>query len=90
KEGTGYEIGAMALIRGGPELELAKIFYDWMLSAEAQSLFKHWYRVPLNPEAELAEGLITADMVPLVAYDALWAGLNRDRLNELWRMVTGY
>ncbi len=90
EEGTGYEIGAMALIKGGPELELAKIFYDWMLSAEAQSLFKKWYRVPLNPEAELAEGLVTADMVNLVDYDALWVAQNRDRLIELWQMMTGY
>lgn len=90
KEGTGYEVGAMALIRGGPEPELAKIFYDWMLSAEAQSLFKRWFRVPLNPEAELAEGLITADMVNLVEYDALWAAQNRDRLCELWQIVTGF
>jgi len=90
KEGTGYEVGAMALIRGGPEPELAKIFYDWMLSAEAQSLFKRWFRVPLNPEAELSEGLITADMVNLVEYDALWAARNRDRLCELWQIVTGF
>lgn len=90
QEGTGYEVGAMALIAGGPELGLAKIFYDWMLSAEAQSLFKRWFRVPLNPEAELATGLITADMVNLVAYDALWAAKNRDRLIELWQRVTGY
>ncbi len=90
KEGTGYEVGAMALIAGGPEPELAKIFYDWMLSAEAQSLFKKWFRVPLNPEAELAEGLITADMVNLVDYDALWAAENRDRLVELWQVETGY
>jgi len=90
KEGTGYEIGGMALIKGGPEPDLARIFYDWMLSAEAQSLYKAWYRVPLNPEAELAEGVITADMVNLVNYDALWAAENRDRLCELWQKVTGY
>ncbi len=90
EEGTGYEIGAMALIKNGPELELAKIFYDWMLSAEAQSLFKKWFRVPLNPEAELAEGLVTAEMVKLVEYDALWAAQNRDRLCELWQRMTGY
>jgi iron(III) transport system substrate-binding protein len=90
KEGTGYEIGGMALIKGGPEPELAKVFYDWMLSAEAQSLYKQWYRVPLNPEAELAEGLVTAGMVTLVDYDALWAAENRDRLVELWQMTTGY
>ncbi len=90
KEGTGYEIGGMALIKGGPEPELAKVFYDWMTSAEAQSLFKKWYRLPLNPEAELAKGLVTADQLPLVNYDAKWAAENRDRLVERWREVTGY
>jgi len=90
KEGTGYEIGAMALIKGGPQPELAKVFYDWMLSAEAQSLFAKWYRVPLNPAATLAEGLITADQVNLVNYDALWAAENRDRLLAEWQKITGF
>jgi iron(III) transport system substrate-binding protein len=90
EEGTGYEVGGLALIAGSPELELAKVFYDWLLSAEAQSLFQGWYRLPLNPEAELAEGLVTADQLALVDYDALWAAQNRDRLVELWREVTGF
>ncbi len=90
KEGTGYEIGGMALIKGGPEPELAKIFYDWMLSAEAQSLFQNWHRVPLNPQATLAPGLITADQVKLVDYDALWAAQNRDRLIAEWQKLTGF
>lgn len=90
KEGTGYEIGGMALIKGGPEPDLAKIFYDWMLSAEAQSLFQSWYRVPLNPAAEIAPGLVTADQVKLVDYDALWAAQNRDRLIAEWQKLTGF
>ncbi|MFH1609161.1 MAG: extracellular solute-binding protein, partial [Candidatus Bipolaricaulota bacterium] len=90
KEGTGYEIGGMALIKGGPQPELAKIFYDWMLSAEAQSLFQKWYRVPLNPAATPAVGLITADQVNLVDYDALWAAENRDRLLAEWQKITGF
>lgn len=48
KEGTGYEVGAMALIRGGSEPELAKIFYDWMLSTEAQSFIQEV--VPGTPQ----------------------------------------
>lgn len=90
REGTGYEIGAMALIKGGPQPELAKVFYDWMLSAEAQSLFQKWYRVPLNPAATPAEGLVTADQVKLVDYDALWAAQNRDRLIAEWQRLTGF
>src|SRR4030042_1339827 len=36
-EGTGFEIGAMALVKGGPELELGKKFIDWALSKQAQA-----------------------------------------------------
>ncbi|MBY6278338.1 ABC transporter substrate-binding protein, partial [Symbiobacterium thermophilum] len=38
KEGTGYEIGGIALINGAPDEEAAKIFIDWALTKEAQEL----------------------------------------------------
>ena len=37
-DGTGYEIGSMSLVAGGPNPDVAKKFYDWALSAEAQDL----------------------------------------------------
>jgi len=37
-EGTGYEIGSMSIINGARNMESAKKFYDWALSADAQSL----------------------------------------------------
>lgn len=90
EEGTGYEIGGMSLIKDGPKLELARVFYDWMASAEAQTLYKEFYRVPLNPEAELGEGVVSAADVNLIAgFDPVWAGGNKDRLTERWREVTG-
>ncbi|MFV2093440.1 MAG: ABC transporter substrate-binding protein, partial [Hyphomicrobiales bacterium] len=36
-EGTGYEIGSMSIIKGARNLENAKKFYDWALTAETQS-----------------------------------------------------
>ena len=78
KEGTSYEIGGMALIKGGPEPELAKVFYDWALSKEAQDLYKQFFRLPLNPEAELAEGSVTATDVNVLPIDLLWYGNNKD------------
>ena len=89
REGTGYEIGGMSLIKGGPEPELAKIFYDWALSPAAQNLYKKWFRVPLAQGAEVGEGTVTADQVNLIDYDAVWAGKNKARLTERWREVTG-
>ncbi|MGC9530612.1 MAG: ABC transporter substrate-binding protein [Candidatus Bipolaricaulaceae bacterium] len=88
-EGTSYEIGGMALIRGGPELELAKIFYDWALSKEAQDLYKQFYRIPLNPEAEVAEGSVTAADVEVLPIDLMWYGEHKDEVIDHWRELTG-
>ena len=87
-DGAGYEIGAMALIKNGPDHEEAKKFMEWMLSPEAQSLMKQWYRIPLNPHAEVAEGAVTADQVTLIPDDAQWSGRNKVRLIERWRLIT--
>src|SRR4030043_1353510 len=88
-EGTGYEIGAMALVKGGPELELGKKFIDWSLSKRAQELMKVWFRIPLNPQAEVAAGATKASDVKLINYDDEWAGNNNKRLIEKWRQTIG-
>jgi iron(III) transport system substrate-binding protein len=87
KEGTSYTTDCVALIRGGPEPDLAKIFYDWLLSAEAQELFKQFYRIGLNPSVTWPQGIVPEK---LVKYDFLWAAQNRDRLINEWRRITGY
>ena len=88
KEGTGFEIGAMALVKGGPNQTAAKRFMDWALSVRAQNLMQKWFRTPLNPNAEVAEGAITADKVKLIEFDSIWAANHRQRLVERWREVT--
>ena len=37
-EGTGFEIGSMSIIDGARNMDEAKQFYDWALSADAQNL----------------------------------------------------
>ena len=37
-EGTGYEVGSMSIIEGARNLDEAKQFFDWALSAEIQTL----------------------------------------------------
>ena len=88
KEGTGFEIGAMALVKGGPNQVAAKRFMDWALSVRAQNLMQKWFRTPLNPNAEVAEGAVTADKVKLIEFDPTWAADHRQRLVERWREVT--
>jgi iron(III) transport system substrate-binding protein len=85
KEGTGYEVGGLSLIKGGPELELGKKFIDWCYSVEAQNLFQSYNRLPVNPKATVGEGSVTLDQVKLIDYDHIWAGENKDRLIQAWR-----
>ena len=85
-DGTGYEVGAMALIKGGPadEQENAKKFIDFMCSAEGQNLYaeNNSFRVPTNTEATVADGLVTLDSVAVIDYDAVWAAENKTAFTE--------
>jgi len=36
-EGTGYEIGSMSIVKGARNMENAKKFYDWALTADVQT-----------------------------------------------------
>ena len=81
-DGTGYEVGAMALIKGGPadEQENAKKFIDFMCSAEGQGLYaeNNSFRVPTNTQAPVADGLVTLDSVDVIDYDAVWAADHKE------------
>lgn len=76
-DGTGFEVGAMALIKGGKaeEQENAKLFIDWMTSEAGQGCYAEndSFRVPTNTAAPVANGLVTLDQVPVIDYDAVWA-----------------
>ena len=84
-DGTGYEIGACALVRGAPEQERenARTFYRLadlfprrgMLYRSEKSC-----RLPANSTARAADGLPPLDEVKLITYDLEWAGENRTRL----------
>jgi len=84
-EGTGYEVGGLSLIKGGPEPELGKQFIDWCFSKKAQDLFQEWNRLPVNPKAKVAEGSVTLDDIKLIEYDHIWAGENKDEMVTAWR-----
>ena len=85
KEGTGYEIGGLSLIKGGPEPELGKKFIDWCFTKKAQNLFQKYNRVPVNPKATVGKGSVTLDQVKLIDYDHIWAGQNKGDMIKAWR-----
>ncbi len=85
EEGTGYEIGGLSLIKGAPEAELGKKFIDWCYTVNAQNLFQEYNRLPVNPEATVAEGSVTLEDVKLIDYDHILAGESKDDWVEAWR-----
>jgi iron(III) transport system substrate-binding protein len=88
-EGTGYEIGSMSIVKGARNLENAKKWYDWALSAEAQAIGaqnKVSYQVPSNRSAPVPPQAPKLGDIKLINYDFVKYGSSaeRKRLLEKW------
>ena len=85
-EGTGYEIGAVALLKGAPDSEAAKKFIAWVLTKNAQEIGQKAgsYQFLTNPEAAAPEQAAEIKNTKLINYDLKWAGENRSKLVEKW------
>lgn len=87
-EGTGYEIGSMSIIEGARNMDEAKKFYDWALSAEAQNLALqvNAFQVPSNVTAETSESAPDMSQIKLIDYDFKTYGSSatRKRLLKKW------
>jgi iron(III) transport system substrate-binding protein len=83
-EGTGYEIGGVAVIANGPEPNNARRWVDWALTAEAQNIGPTTgsYQLPTNPDATVSERSVNLDEVPLIEYDFVAAGTARAGLTQ--------
>ena len=87
-EGTGYEIGSMSIIKGARNLDHAKKFYDWALTADAQKIAAQTkqFQLPSNKGApQPPEAPRFADM-KLIDYDQMKYGsvAERKRLIARW------
>jgi len=87
-EGTGYEIGSMSIIAGARNLDSAKKFYDWALTADIQSraLEVNAFQVPSNKGAETSPAAPDLLSIKLIDYDfALYGSSDeRKRLLKKW------
>ena len=86
KEGTGYEIGAVAIVKGTTQREAAQKFIDWALTKKTQEIGQTVgaYQFPTNPEAKSPSVAEAIRNTKLIDYDFVWAGKNRKRLIEKW------
>jgi iron(III) transport system substrate-binding protein len=87
---TANEVGAVSIIKGGPNTAAAKTFVDWVLTKEAGELnVKLSNRLSVRKDVPPATGAPTLESVKLVNYDREWATQNKERLIKLWQSSVG-
>ncbi len=92
-EGTGFEVGSMSIVKGAKNLENAKIFYDWALSAEVQSKAAEAdsFQLPSNKSATVPPEAPKLGEIKLIDYDFAKYGNaeTRKALLERWDREIG-
>ena len=92
-EGTGAEIGSMSIVKGARNLEQAKRFYDWALSAQAQQFgaASQQYQLPSNKSAPIDPNVPDFKKIKLIHYDYAKFGslAERKRLITRWEREIG-
>jgi iron(III) transport system substrate-binding protein len=88
-EGTGYETGAISMIKGGKNVEAARMFVDWALTADAQkATFTDLkiYSIPGAVAAPAHESAPKLAEMKLINYDSAKYGsvAERTRLLKKW------
>ena len=80
-EGTGAEIGSMTLIKGARNLENAKKFYEWALSASAQEMgaAAKQFQLPSNKSAKVDPRVPDFKKIRFVNYDYAKYGASAER-----------
>ncbi len=80
-EGTGAEIGSMSIIRGARNLEAAKKFYEWALTAPAQEMAAaaKQFQVPSNKSAKIDPNVPDFRKIRFIDYDYAKYGSSAER-----------
>jgi iron(III) transport system substrate-binding protein len=92
-EGTGYEIGSLSIVKGARNLDNAKKFVDWALTAKAQALGAQskQFQIPSNVNAPISPLSPKIADIKLINYDFAKYGTSaeRKRLLERWDREVG-
>jgi iron(III) transport system substrate-binding protein len=87
-EGTGAEVGSMSIVKGGPNTEAAKKFYEWALTPGGQQfgLAAKQFQLPSNRNVPKDPRMTDPSKIKLIDYDyAKYGGsAERRRLIAKW------
>jgi len=80
-EGTGAEIGSMSIIKGARNLEQAKKFYEWALTAQAQQFgaATKQYQLPSNKATPIDPHVPDFKSIRFINYDYAKYGASAER-----------
>ena len=80
-EGTGAEIGSMTIIKGARNLDNAKKFYEWALTAAAQEMgaAAKQFQVPSNKAAKVDARVPDFKKIKFINYDYAKYGASAER-----------
>lgn len=89
-EGTGYEIGSMSIIKGAKNMDNAKKFYDWALTADAQKIGAEAksYQVPSNKSTPIPPQAPKLTDIKLINFDFAKYGSSEERKRLLSKWDT--
>lgn len=84
-EGSGWEMEANAIVKGTPNLDLAKKVADWGASKAANELYSQTYAVVAHPDVKNTPDGYPENMeAKLIDNDFAWMAANRERILAEW------
>jgi iron(III) transport system substrate-binding protein len=80
-EGTGAEVGSMSIVKGGPNTEVAKKFYEWALTPGGQQfgLAAKQFQLPSNTKVPKDPRMTDPAKIKLINYDYAKYGASAER-----------
>ena len=85
-EGIGWEMEAVAILKGTKKLEAAKKLADWAISRKAMAMYNETYPVVAIPGVAKPRENYPADVADLmIRNDFVWAATNRARILKEWQ-----
>ncbi len=87
---TAFEIGAVSIVKGGPNVEGAKAYVDFLMSRTPQDInSKYGFRYPVRADVPVPMGATAFEALKFVKYDLAWAIENMARVRERWTREIG-
>lgn len=84
-EGLGWDMEAVAIVKGTPRLTAARTLLDWAVTPEANQLYANSFAIVARPEVKPELRHVPADLESRLAkQDFAWAAANRERILAEW------